>query len=164
MVSRANGKASRDLGTFIFPERRRRRRRRNVIKERERERSFGPHSLEEKKIEEKREREEGTSARRVAKRMGEDANVSTNAAKSAREETERGSCQQHIIQNLDRSVQFNEHLLETDLNTKNATYCLSNYVLETLVLPAIHPDVISITRKKEFLVALNVCGERGDGV
>ena len=25
------------------------------------------------------------------------------------------------------------------------------------MLPAIHPDVISITRKKEFLVALNVC-------
>ena len=48
-------------------------------------------------------------------------------------------------------------LLESDLNTKNATHCLSNYVLETLVLPAIHPDVISITRKKEFLVALNVC-------
>ena len=48
-------------------------------------------------------------------------------------------------------------LLGSDLNTKNATHCLSNYVLETLVLPAIHPDVISITRKKEFLVALNVC-------
>ena len=48
-------------------------------------------------------------------------------------------------------------LLESDLNAKNATHCLSNYVLETLVLPAIHPDVISITRKKEFLVALNVC-------
>ena len=90
--------------------------------------------------------------------MGEDANVSTNAAKSAREETERGSCQQHIIPEFWTEVSsLTNTLLETDLNTKNATYCLSNYVLETLVLPAIHPDVISITRKKEFLVALNVC-------
>ena len=69
-----------------------------------------------------------------------------------------GSCQQHIIPEFWTEVSsLTNTLLETDLNTKNATYCLSNYVLETLVLPAIHPDVISITRKKEFLVALNVC-------
>ena len=94
------------------------------------------------------------TAATVSAAKANDARLSSPSASSASLQQQ----QNHLIPEFWSEVSsLTNTLLESDLNTKNATHCLSNYVLETLILPAIHPEVISITRKREFMVALNVC-------
>jgi len=79
------------------------------------------------------------TAATVSAAKANDARLSSPSASSASLQQQ----QNHLIPEFWSEVSsLTNTLLESDLNTKNATHCLSNYVLETLILPAIHPEVI----------------------